>query len=155
MMVLLISNNWPNDPFLITMTPTFKLASDWSVETVEGLSSTVSVLAEREGAGSVKVCVMGKCLTPRWSNFLSDNHWVWSNVDVGKKQSHVTVTGNARTAVYVYGGQHRHGYGTAGICHKGETFDCYYFMSQSVYCLLFYLLHYFYSVSLMISYHYY
>lgn len=118
-MVLLLSNNKPNDPFLIMLTPTCKLATDWAVETVGGLRSTVAILSEREGAGSVKVCLKGQCRSPKWSNFLSDKRWVWSNVVVGKQQSHVTVKGDARMAVYSYGGKSRHAYGIAGICSEG------------------------------------
>ncbi|XP_040900961.1 IgGFc-binding protein-like [Toxotes jaculatrix] len=118
-MVLLLSNNKPNDPFLITLTPTCQLATDWAVETVDGLQSTVAILSEREGSGSVKVCLKGHCFSPKWSTFLSDKRWVWSNVAVGQQQSHVTVEGDARMAVYVYGGKYRHAYGTAGICSEG------------------------------------
>ncbi|XP_051263188.1 IgGFc-binding protein isoform X2 [Dicentrarchus labrax] len=120
-MVLLLSNNKPNDPFLITLTPTCKLATDWAVETVGGIPSTVAILSEREGAGSVKVCLKARCLSPKWINFLSDKRWVWSNVPVGKEQSHVTVEGDARMAVYVYGGKYRHAYGIAGICSEGHS----------------------------------
>ncbi|KAM9852278.1 IgGFc-binding protein-like isoform 2-T2 [Aulostomus maculatus] len=118
-MALLLSNNKPNDPFLITLAPTCKMATNWVVETLEGIPSTVAILSEREGAGSVKVCLRGNCLSPRWSIFLSNNEWVWSNVLVGEQESHVTVEGDALMAVYVYGGKYRHGYGTAGVCSKG------------------------------------
>lgn len=118
-MVLLLSNNKPNDPFLVTLTPTSKLANGWAVETLDGLESTAVILSESEGAASVKVCLSGECLKPRWTVFPSDTKWVWSNVKVGNKQAHVTVEGAARMAVYVYGGKHRHGYATAGICHGG------------------------------------
>ncbi|XP_035527995.1 IgGFc-binding protein-like [Morone saxatilis] len=120
-MVLLLSNNKPNDPFLITLTPTCKLATDWAVETVGGIPSTVAILSEREGAGSVKVCLKARCHSPKWRSFLSDKRWVWSNVPVGKEQSHVTVEGDARMAVYIYGGKYRHAYGIAGICSKGHS----------------------------------
>ncbi|XP_074510552.1 IgGFc-binding protein-like [Sebastes fasciatus] len=117
-MVLLLSSNYPHDPFLITMTPTCKLATDWAVETVDGLRSTVAIVSEREGAGSVKVCVKkGRCISPKWRS-MSDKRWVWSNVPVGTQQAHVTVEGDASMAVYVYGGQRRHGYGIAGVCHE-------------------------------------
>ncbi|XP_070767732.1 IgGFc-binding protein-like [Enoplosus armatus] len=116
-MVLLLSNNRPHDPFLITLTPTSKHATDWAVETVGGLKSTVAIVSEREGAGSVKVCLKGKCLSPKWRTFHA--RWVWSNVEVGELQNHVTVEGDAPMAVYVFGGKHRHAYGTAGICSEG------------------------------------
>ncbi|XP_068425896.1 IgGFc-binding protein-like [Clinocottus analis] len=119
-MVLLLSNNKPHDPFLITLTPTSKLATDWAVETVGGLLSTIAILSEREGAKSVKVCVKkGQCHSPKWNILLSNKHWMWSNVAVGRKQSHVTVEGDARMAVYAYGGKHRHAYGIAGVCSEG------------------------------------
>ncbi|XP_034384908.1 IgGFc-binding protein-like isoform X1 [Cyclopterus lumpus] len=119
-MVLLLSNNNPHDPFLITMTPTSKLATDWAVETVGGLVNTIAILSETEGAGSVKVCVTkGHCLSPKWNTLLSNKQWVWSNIVVGKKQNHVTVEGDARMAVYAYGGKHRHAYGIAGVCSEG------------------------------------
>ncbi|XP_077455262.1 IgGFc-binding protein-like [Stigmatopora argus] len=120
-MVLLLSNNKPHDPFLMTVTPTCKLSTDWTAETVDGLKSTVAILAEREGSSSVKVCLKGRCLSPHWNSFLSDKQWVWSNVAVGSQQSHVTVEGDARMAVYVYGGKNRHAYGTAGVCAAGTT----------------------------------
>ncbi|XP_031697847.1 IgGFc-binding protein-like [Anarrhichthys ocellatus] len=115
-MVLLLSNNRPYDPFLITLTPTCKHATNWAVETVDGLQNTIAILSEREGARSVKVCMRkGHCQSPRWSNVLSDEKWVWSNIPVGKMQTHVTVRGDARMAVYAYGGDNRHGYGIAGV----------------------------------------
>uniref|UniRef100_A0A4W6EU93 VWFD domain-containing protein n=1 Tax=Lates calcarifer TaxID=8187 RepID=A0A4W6EU93_LATCA len=120
-MVMFISNNKPNDPFLITLIPTCKLATDWTVETVDGIPSTVAIMAEREGAGSVKLCWKGKCISPKWRNILSNNNWVWSNVNVGNEQNHLTVEGDARTAVYVYGGKYRHAYGTAGVCAPPPT----------------------------------
>ncbi|XP_051922507.1 IgGFc-binding protein-like [Hippocampus zosterae] len=118
-MALLLSNNKPHDPFLMSLTPTSKLSNDWAVETVDGLSNTVAILSEREGSSSVKVCLKGHCLSPRWNNLISDQQWVWSNVAVGAEQSHVTVEGDARIAVYVYGGKSRHAYGTAGVCSAG------------------------------------
>ncbi|TDH12248.1 hypothetical protein EPR50_G00069860 [Perca flavescens] len=118
-MVLLLSNNLPNDPFLITLTPSCKLATDWAVETVSGFDNDVAILSERQGAGSVKVCVKGLCQTPKWSDFLSNNGWVWTNVPVGKQQSHVTVKGDARMAVYAYGGTISNAYGIAGVCSGG------------------------------------
>ncbi|XP_037310078.2 IgGFc-binding protein [Pungitius pungitius] len=118
-MVLLLSNNRPFDPFLITLTPTDKFATGWAVETMGGLPSTVVILSEKEGAGSVKVCVKeGQCHSPKWQNLLSDKKWVWSNVAVGTLQSHVTVEGDTRMAVYAYGGKHRHAYGIAGVCSE-------------------------------------
>ncbi|XP_034005233.1 IgGFc-binding protein-like [Trematomus bernacchii] len=120
-MVLLLSDNRPHDPFLITLIPTCKLSTDWAVETVGGLLNTVSILSEKEGAASVKVCWSGKCISPRWSSLLTDKHWVWSNVDVGRQQSHVRVEGDALMAVYAYGGKHRHSYGIAGVCSEGIT----------------------------------
>ncbi|KAF3840367.1 hypothetical protein F7725_019084 [Dissostichus mawsoni] len=120
-MVLLLSDNRPHDPFLITLIPTCKLSTDWAVETVGGLLNTVSILSEKEGAASVKVCWSGRCISPRWSSLLTDKHWVWSNVDVGHQQSHVRVEGDALMAVYAYGGKHRHSYGIAGVCSEGVT----------------------------------
>nr|XP_057909028.1 IgGFc-binding protein-like [Doryrhamphus excisus] len=118
-MVLLLSNNKPHDPFLIALTPTCKMSNDWTVETVDGFSSAVAILSEREGSSSVKVCTRGRCLSPRWNDFISDKRWVWSNVAVGKHESHVTVEGDARMLVYGYGWKSRHGYGTAGVCSSG------------------------------------
>lgn len=128
-MVLLVSDNKPFDPFLITLTPTSKFATDWAVETMGELSSTVVILSEKEGAGSVKVCVKeGQCHSPKWQNFLDDKQWVWSNVAVGTLQSHVTVEGDARMAVYAHGGKSRHAYGIAGVCSEGihtlNVFKC-------------------------------
>uniref|UniRef100_A0A8C9YAT7 VWFD domain-containing protein n=1 Tax=Sander lucioperca TaxID=283035 RepID=A0A8C9YAT7_SANLU len=120
-MVLLLSNNLPNDPFLITLTPSCKLASDWTVETVNGFDNDVAILSERQGAGSVKVCVEGLCQTPKWSDFLSDKGWVWSNVPLGKRQSHVKVQGDARMAVYAYGGIFWHSYGISGVVPPPPT----------------------------------
>ncbi|XP_056237753.1 IgGFc-binding protein-like [Seriola aureovittata] len=120
-LVLLLNSNRPSDPFLITLTPTYKLATDWAVETIAGFQSFVAIISEREGSGSVKVCQKGRCFTPNWSGSLSDKRWVWSNVPVESQQSHVTVEGDAQMAVYVYGGKHRHGYGTAGVCSEGAT----------------------------------
>ncbi|KAI4793325.1 hypothetical protein KUCAC02_032797 [Chaenocephalus aceratus] len=120
-MVLLLSDNRPFDPFLITLIPTCKLSTDWAVETVGGLQNTVSILSEKEGAASVKVCWSGRCISPRWSCLLSDKQWVWSNVDVGQQQSHVRVEGDALMAVYAYGGKHRHSYGIAGVCSEAVT----------------------------------
>ncbi|XP_040020452.2 IgGFc-binding protein [Gasterosteus aculeatus] len=118
-MVLLVSDNKPFDPFLITLTPTSKFATDWAVETMGELPSTVVILSEKEGAGSVKVCVKeGQCHSPKWQNFLDDKQWVWSNVAVGTLQSHVTVEGDARMAVYAHGGKSRHAYGIAGVCSE-------------------------------------
>ncbi|KAK1896268.1 IgGFc-binding protein [Dissostichus eleginoides] len=117
-MVLLLSDNRPHDPFLITLIPTCKLSTDWAVETVGGLLNTVSILSEKEGAASVKVCWSGRCISPRWSSLLTDKHWVWSNVNVGHQQSHVRVEGDALMAVYAYGGKHRHSYGIAGVCSQ-------------------------------------
>ncbi|XP_071061876.1 IgGFc-binding protein-like [Pseudochaenichthys georgianus] len=121
-MVLLLSDNRPFDPFLITLIPTCKLSTDWAVETVGGLQNTVSILSEKEGAASVKVCWSGRCISPRWSYLLSDKQWVWSNVDVGQQQSHVRVEGDALMAVYAYGGKHRHSYGMAGVCSEEHNF---------------------------------
>ncbi|CAB1446239.1 unnamed protein product [Pleuronectes platessa] len=118
-MVLLLSDNVPSDPLLIRLIPTHRLGTDWAVETEDGIPSTVAIISEREGSGSVKVCVRGRCSSPKWRHFLNHQHWVWSNVDVGDKQSHVTVKGDAQMAVYVYGGKHRRSYGTAGICSEG------------------------------------
>nr|XP_061814216.1 IgGFc-binding protein-like [Nerophis lumbriciformis]XP_061814224.1 IgGFc-binding protein-like [Nerophis lumbriciformis] len=119
-MVLLLSNNKPHDPFLLTITPTCKMATDWTLQTLGGgFSSAVALLAEREGSSGVKVCMEGRCLSPRWSNFLSDPRWVWSNVALGSHAGHVTVEGDARMAVYGYGGKTRHGFGTAGVCSTG------------------------------------
>ncbi|KAK5905281.1 hypothetical protein CesoFtcFv8_006761 [Champsocephalus esox] len=120
-MVLLLSDNRPFDPFLITLIPTSKLSTDWAVETVGGLHNTVSILSEKEGAASVKVCWSGRCRSPRWSFFLSDKQWAWSNVNVGQQQSHVRVEGDALMAVYAYGGRHRHSYGIAGVCSEAVT----------------------------------
>nr|XP_019946686.1 PREDICTED: IgGFc-binding protein-like [Paralichthys olivaceus] len=120
-MVLHLSNNYPHDPFLIRLIPTHRLATDWAVETISGLPSTVAIVSEREGAGSVKVCVRGKCFSPKWFGFkkLFNKDWVWFRVFVGSKQNHVTVEGDAQMAVYVYGGKAGHSYGTAGICSEG------------------------------------
>ncbi|XP_071324408.1 IgGFc-binding protein-like [Trachinotus anak] len=120
-MVMLLSNNKPHDPFLITLTPSYKLGTDWAADTLGGLEDIVAIISERQGSSSVKVCYKGHCQSPNWRGSLSDNRWVWSNVNVGTKQNHVTVTGDARMAVYVYGGKHRHGYGTAGVCSEGAS----------------------------------
>ncbi|KAM6936666.1 IgGFc-binding protein-like [Lycodopsis pacificus] len=120
-MVLLLSDNRPYDPFMIMLIPTWKHGTNWAVDTVDGLQSTIAIMSEREGAGSVRVCMKkGYCHSPKWSNIMSDTKWVWSNIPVGKTQSHVTVRGDARMAVYAYGGDKRHGYGIAGVC-SGET----------------------------------
>ncbi|CAJ1061895.1 IgGFc-binding protein-like [Xyrichtys novacula] len=87
-MVLLLSNNKPHDPFLITLTPTFQMSTDWAVETVGGPQKQ-TLHHSREKGGK-------KCQ--------------------GKKQKHVTVQGNALMAVYTYGGKRKLGYGTAGVC---------------------------------------
>ncbi|KAK5862889.1 hypothetical protein PBY51_018240 [Eleginops maclovinus] len=118
-MVLLLSNNRPYDPFLITLIPSCKLSTDWAVDTMIGLRSTVSILSEKEGSASVKVCSSGRCISPRWSSLLTDKRWVWSNVVVGSQWHHVTVEGDAPMAVYAYGGKHRHSYGIAGVCTEG------------------------------------
>ncbi|XP_049585555.1 IgGFc-binding protein isoform X2 [Syngnathus scovelli] len=118
-MVLLLSNNKPHAPFLMSLTPTCKFSTSWAVETVNGLPSTVAILSEREGSSSVKVCFKGRCLSPQWNSFKSDQQWVWSNVAVGSEKSHVTVEGDTRMAVYVYGGKDRQAYGTAGVCSAG------------------------------------
>uniref|UniRef100_UPI0037E7E52E IgGFc-binding protein-like n=1 Tax=Semicossyphus pulcher TaxID=241346 RepID=UPI0037E7E52E len=115
-MVMLLSNNKPHDPFLITLTPSSKLSTDWSVETVAGIPSVVSIISEQEGSGSVKVCLPGRCFPVKWKKLGSDKQWVWSNVAVGTQRSHVTVESDARMAVYVFGGKLRHGYGTSGVC---------------------------------------
>ncbi|KAM9353425.1 IgGFc-binding protein-like [Symphorus nematophorus] len=115
-MVLLLSDNKPYDPYLITLTPSHKLATDWAVETIDGLSSTVAILSEKEGASSVKLCLNKRCRSLKWHNFPSEALWVWSNVVVGNHRAHLTVEGDSRMAVYVYGGKHRHAYGLAGIC---------------------------------------
>ncbi|KAM8871057.1 IgGFc-binding protein-like isoform 2-T2 [Spinachia spinachia] len=118
-MVLLLSDNRPFDPFLITLTPTNNFATDWAVDTMGGLPSTVFILSEKKGAGSVEVCVKeGQCLSPKWQNLLSDEQWVWSNVAVGTLRGHVTVQGDGRMAVYAYGGKKRHAYGISGVCYK-------------------------------------
>ncbi|CAJ1061894.1 IgGFc-binding protein-like [Xyrichtys novacula] len=114
-MVLLLSNNKPHDPFLIALTPTFQMSTDWAVETVGGLKNKLSIIAERKGAKSVKVCAGRKCRKRlNWKKLGSK--WVWLNVGIGKKQKHVTVQGNALMAVYTYGGKRKLGYGTAGVC---------------------------------------
>ncbi|KAM8847126.1 IgGFc-binding protein-like [Synchiropus picturatus] len=116
-MVLLVSDNHPHDPFMLTLTPSSRLASGWTVETLAGLSSTVAIVSEREGAHSVRVCSLDTgCRPLKWNPFRANKERVWSNVKVGHSQSHVTVSGDAQMAVYVYGGKHRHGYGTAGVC---------------------------------------
>ena len=117
-MVLFISNNLPNDPFLMTLLPNDNLANDWSVEPMGGMTSHAVLLSEREGADSVKVCSKGSCSSPRW-RATPFGKWVWSKVSLGTGQDHVTVEGDARMAVYVFGGKHRHGYGTAGVCAEG------------------------------------
>ena len=119
-MVQLLSNNYPYDPILITLIPTYRLGTDWAVETEEGLASTVALMSEREGSRSVKVCVGGKCHSPKWRNFKNMKRWVWCNEDVGTKNSRVTVKGDAQMAVYVYGGKLRRSYGTVGICTEGK-----------------------------------
>lgn len=118
-MSLLLSNNKPYDPFLMTLTPTCKTATDWAVETVDGFRSTVAIMAEKAGAGSVKVCVNKLCRKPSWKIVVADKRWVWSIVAMGKKQSHVTVEGDVRMTVYVSGGKARHSYGVAGVCSEG------------------------------------
>ncbi|XP_042346060.1 IgGFc-binding protein-like [Plectropomus leopardus] len=120
-MVLLLSNNSPYDPFLITVTPTSRSATDWAVDTVGGLQNFVSILSEREGARSVKLCVSGRCQSPKWRILLADRSWVWSNVPMGTQQRHVMVEGDAEMLVYAYGGQHRHSYGIAGVCSEGGS----------------------------------
>ncbi|XP_065813942.1 IgGFc-binding protein [Labrus bergylta] len=121
-MVLLLSDNKPRDPFLITLIPTCKLSTDWTVETVNGFNSWVSIVSRREGASSVKVCNKGQCFSKlEWSSVGSDNVWVSTNVKVGKQQSHFTVEGDVRMAVYAYGGNRAHGFGIAGVCSGGNT----------------------------------
>uniref|UniRef100_A0A8D3DKZ4 VWFD domain-containing protein n=1 Tax=Scophthalmus maximus TaxID=52904 RepID=A0A8D3DKZ4_SCOMX len=117
-MVLLLGTGYKLNPFMITLTPTHKLATDWAVEIVGGFESTIAIVSEREGAGSVKWCTGGKCISPTWQRDRHQKRWVWANVNVGTLQRHVTVEGDAQMAVYVYGRKNRHAYGTAGICSE-------------------------------------
>ncbi|KAM6995238.1 LOW QUALITY PROTEIN: IgGFc-binding protein-like [Tautogolabrus adspersus] len=121
LMVLLLSDNKPNDPFLITLIPTCQFSTDWAVETVGGLNNMVSIVTQREGASSVKLCKEGRCFSKKWASLGSDNQWVWTNVHVGAQQGHFTVEGDANMVVYAYGGKTRHGFGIAGVCSGGNT----------------------------------
>lgn len=120
-MVLLLGTGYKLNPFMITLTPTHKLATDWAVEIVGGFESTIAIVSEREGAGSVKWCTGGKCISPTWQRDRHQKRWVWANVNVGTLQRHVTVEGDAQMAVYVYGRKNRHAYGTAVICSEGSV----------------------------------
>ncbi|XP_029360767.1 IgGFc-binding protein-like [Echeneis naucrates] len=117
-LVTFTSDNHPHDPFLMVLTPTERLATAWTVDTMNSVDSYVSIISEREGSSNVKVCLRRNCYSPHWTQLLSDKQWVWSNVPVGKLAAHVKVLGDAQMVVYVYGGKHRHGYGTAGICSE-------------------------------------
>ncbi|KAM6967545.1 IgGFc-binding protein-like [Aplochiton taeniatus] len=117
-MVMYHSNNYPHDPFLMSIVPTAQLATDWSVDTPGMFKSTAVVLSEREGMGSVKVCVRNRCGTPNWKDFHSDQKYVWTRFELGQQMEHVTMVGDALMAVYVYGEQPHDGYGTTGVCSK-------------------------------------
>lgn len=120
LMVVFMSNNRPHDPIMLTLRPSDKLASSWSLETVNGMKSTAVLFSEREGSGSVKVCTGSSCSAPHWNSFHSEYKWVWANVGLGKGQRHVTVEGDSGMVVYVYGGKYRYGYATAGVCSEGK-----------------------------------
>ncbi|KAK0155591.1 IgGFc-binding protein [Merluccius polli] len=118
LMVIFLSDNRPHDPIMMTLLPSNKLASSWSLDTVAQLSSTAVIFSEREGSSSVKVCIGSSCISPKWNDFHSEGTWVWTNMALGKGQKHVKVEGDSGMVVYVYGGQHRYGYATAGVCSE-------------------------------------
>ena len=120
LMVIFMSDNRPHDPIMMTLLPSNKLASKWSLDTVAQMSSTAVIFSEREGSSSVKVCIGSSCSSPKWNDFHSEGTWVWTNMPLWKGQHHVKVEGDSGMVVYVYGGKHRYGYATAGVCSEGQ-----------------------------------
>ncbi|XP_059921972.1 IgGFc-binding protein-like [Gadus macrocephalus] len=118
LLVVFLSTNKPHDAIMLVLRSSDRLASAWSLETVDKMSSTAVILSEREGRDSVKVCMKSSCSSPMWSKHQAGAKWVWAKMALGKEQNHVTVDGNSGMVVYVYGGEHRKGYATAGVCSE-------------------------------------
>ncbi|KAJ3598008.1 hypothetical protein NHX12_001523, partial [Muraenolepis orangiensis] len=118
LMVIFMSDNYPQDPIMLTLRPSNKLASSWSLDTLEKLQSTAVIFSEQQGSSGVKVCVGSNCRSPKWSPFHSNAKWVWANVPLGNGQKHVRVDGDSGMVVYVYGGKSRYGYSTSGVCSE-------------------------------------
>ncbi|CAL8248394.1 unnamed protein product [Lota lota] len=118
LMVVFMSTNKPHDSIMLMLLSSDKLASSWSLETVDEMSSTAVIFSEREGSSSVKVCMKSSCSSPTWSDFHSGGKWVWANMALGEGQKHVRVDGDSGMVVYVYGGANRNGYATAGVCSE-------------------------------------
>ena len=118
LLVVFMSTN--RDAMMLILRSSDKLASAWSLETVEKMSGTALIFSEREGSNSVKVCKGSSCKSPMWSNHHLGAEWVWANVALGTGQNHWTVEGDSDMVAYVYGGARHEGYATAGVCSEGK-----------------------------------
>ena len=120
LLVVFLSKKRAHDPIMLVLRSSDRLASAWSLETVDEMSSTAVILSEREGRDSVKVCINSSCSSPMWSKHQAGAKWFWARVDLGQGQNHVTVDGDSDMVVYVYGGSPYEGYATAGVCSEGK-----------------------------------
>ena len=112
-MVMYFGSNLPYDEFLTTILPTSEMSNKWTLYLQKSYINTAVIVSEVEDLHTVSG-VTG------WKPFGSDGRYAWATKSLGKGKGPVTITGKALMAVYVFGGKHRHGYGTTGVCSTGE-----------------------------------
>ncbi|XP_042565103.1 IgGFc-binding protein-like [Clupea harengus] len=111
-MVMYFGSNLPYDEFLTIILPTSEMSNKWTLYLQESYINTAVIVSEVEDLHTISG-VTG------WKPFGSDGRYVWATKSLGKGKGPVTITGKALMAVYVFGGKHRHGYGTTGVCSTG------------------------------------
>ena len=112
-MVMYFGSNLPYDEFLTTILPTSEMSNKWTLYLQKSYINTAVIVSEVEDSHTISG-VTG------WKPFGSDGRYVWATKSLGKGKGPVTISGKALMAVYVFGGKHRHGYGTTGVCSTGE-----------------------------------
>ncbi|XP_064161333.1 IgGFc-binding protein-like isoform X1 [Anguilla rostrata] len=120
-MVVYFSMNRPFNPFFMSILPQSELSNDWTLETQASFASTAVLISEANGVKTTRMD--GKPL-PRqikWSPFPTNDTFLWTKMQLGKSQQHISITSDALIAVYVYGGKWAHSYSTAGVCYKGTV----------------------------------
>ena len=112
-MVMYFGSNLPYDEFLTIILPTSEMSNKWTLYLQESYINTAVIVSEVEDLHTISG-VTG------WKPFGSDGRYAWAMKSLGKGKGPVTISGKALMAVYVFGGKHRHGYGTTGVCSTGE-----------------------------------
>lgn len=109
-MVMYSSSNIPYDEFLTNIIPVSQMSESWTVYAQDNYNNFAVVVSEVGTSKSLFDFL-------KWNVFPANKKYTWAIKSLDKKKGPITISSDSPQAVYVYGGQVRHGYATTGVCN--------------------------------------